>query len=221
MTTRTHTEQNNKTKRARTTSAKNDLTLQAKTKAERTKRLNELAVSANMLNASLAQPMYEQIFKDVTLMNIVDGMKQHITDVKAGDMTSIEAMLVAQANSLQTMFICLGRMATTKTQLVQYTAFMNLALKAQSQSRATIQALVELKYPKQSTFVKQANIASGHQQINNHVPALSTNETSTRAPAPAPAKETNNPHNELLEVNNGIQMRVRRKSQCKKPNQIK
>ena len=77
---------------------------------------------------------------------------------------------------------------------------MNLALKAQSQSRATIQAFVELKYPKQTNFVKQANIATGHQQINN---GQASNGTSTCAPAHAPAKEINNPHNKLLEVNNG------------------
>ena len=65
------------------------------------------------------------------------------------------------------MFVTLGRMAAIKTSLSQYTAFMNMALKAQSQSRATIQALIELKYPKQATFVKQANIANGNQQVNN------------------------------------------------------
>ncbi len=30
-----------------------------------------------------------------------------------------------------------------------------------------MQALVDLKQPRQPTFVKQANIAQGHQQINN------------------------------------------------------
>jgi hypothetical protein len=44
---------------------------------------------------------------------------------------------------------------------------MQLALKAQNQSRATLQALVQLKQPSQITFVKQANIAQGHQQVNN------------------------------------------------------
>ena len=116
-------------------------------------------------------------------------------------MTSIEAMLVEQARALQTMFVTLGRMATNETQLAHYTAFMNLALKAQSQSRATIQALVELKYPKQTNFVKQANITNGHQQINNNAPVADNNVTSTRAPAPA--KEINNQPNELLEVNHG------------------
>jgi iron only hydrogenase large subunit-like protein len=46
-------------------------------------------------------------------------------------------------------------------------ALMNLAFKAQNQSRLTLQALLGLKQPKRSTFVKQANIAHGHQQVNN------------------------------------------------------
>ena len=71
---------------------------------------------------------------------------------------------------------------------------MSLALKAQSQSRATIQALTEIKYPKQVAFVKQANISNGHQQVNNG---------SNTADAHAHAKENTNQPNELLEVNSG------------------
>lgn len=41
------------------------------------------------------------------------------------------------------------------------------ALKAQNQCKATLQALVQLKQPSQTTFVKQANNAQGHQQVNN------------------------------------------------------
>jgi hypothetical protein len=44
---------------------------------------------------------------------------------------------------------------------------MRFALKAQNQSRATLQALIQLKQPSQTTFVRQANIAQGHQQVNN------------------------------------------------------
>jgi hypothetical protein len=44
---------------------------------------------------------------------------------------------------------------------------MRFALKAQNQCRATLQALVQLKQPSQTTFVRQANIAQGHQQVNN------------------------------------------------------
>ena len=47
---------------------------------------------------------------------------------------------------------------------------MSLALKAQAQCRATLEALNEMKFPKSATFVKQANIAN-QQQINNGAPA--------------------------------------------------
>ncbi len=43
---------------------------------------------------------------------------------------------------------------------------MRLALKAQNQTRTTLQTLAELKAPKQIAFVRQANI--GNQvQVNN------------------------------------------------------
>ena len=51
--------------------------------------------------------------------------------------------------------------------LLQYDTHMRLALKAQNQSRATLQALVQLKQPSNTQFIKQANIAQGHQQVNN------------------------------------------------------
>ena len=44
---------------------------------------------------------------------------------------------------------------------------MNLCFKAQNQSRATIDSLIRLKQPSNTQFIKQANIAQGHQQVNN------------------------------------------------------
>ena len=51
--------------------------------------------------------------------------------------------------------------------LLPYETHMRFALKAQNQCRATLQALVQLKQPSNTTFVKQANIAQGHQQVSN------------------------------------------------------
>jgi hypothetical protein len=66
------------------------------------------------------------------------------------------------------MFISLAVRAANQEYLKQYGLYMKLALRAQAHSRAIISALVDLKYPKQAaTFVKQANISSGHQQVNN------------------------------------------------------
>ena len=178
---------------------------QTETDQSKSERYAKISLSASHMHAILADGFTNAILPDAKICEVTSALKGKIETVQAGDMTTIEAMLIGQAQALQTMFVCLGRQAVSKTQLAQYTAFMNLALKAQSQSRATIQALVELKYPKQTNFVKQANIANGHQQINNNAPAADHKETSTRAPAHTPAKEINNQPNELLEVNNGSQ----------------
>lgn len=150
-----------------------------------------LLSSSTVMNAAVIEPFANDILKDVSLMSITAGLKQNIKAVQTGDMASVEAMLIGQAQALQTIFVSLGRKAANQTHLNQYTAFMNLALKAQNQSRATIQALTELKYPKQVAFVKQANISHGHQQVNN---ATNTN---------ANAQEIKNAPNKLLEAENG------------------
>ena len=47
--------------------------------------------------------------------------------------------------------------------------YLRLALKAQAQCRATVEALAEIKNPRPVAFVKQANIAQGPQQVNNRI----------------------------------------------------
>jgi hypothetical protein len=49
--------------------------------------------------------------------------------------------------------------------------YMRLALKAQSQCRATLETLAEIKNPSSVAFVRQANIAHGPQQVNNSLPS--------------------------------------------------
>ena len=127
----------------------------------------KVSLSASYMGAILADSFTKTILPKAELNDVASELNDKVKIIQDGDMKPIEAMLISQAQALQTMFVTLGRMAASKTQLAQYTAFMNMALKAQSQSRATIQALTELKYPKQATFVKQANIANGHQQVNN------------------------------------------------------
>ena len=87
--------------------------------------------------------------------------------IKSGDLSRVEEMYISQAMALEVMFSSLARRAKAQDKLLQYEAHMRLALKAQNQCRATLQALVQLKQPSQTTFVKQANIAQGHQQVNN------------------------------------------------------
>jgi len=71
--------------------------------------------------------------------------------------------------------------------------YMRLALKAQSQCRATLETLAAIKNPTPVTFVKQANVAHGPQQVNNGPPSE----------PPSRARESENPPNELLEHTHG------------------
>jgi len=50
-----------------------------------------------------------------------------------------------------------------------------LALKAQSQSRASIESLAQIKNPP-VVYARQANFANGPQQVNNAVPQPRTRE---------------------------------------------
>ncbi len=166
-----------------------------KGKHSESKHYADVSLSASYMAAIISDSFTHSILPKAELVDVANALTDKIKEVQDGNMQPIEAMLISQAQALQTMFVTLGRMAANKTQLAQYTAFMNMALKAQSQSRATIQALIELKYPKHATFVKQANISHGHQQVNNH----------DNTDSPARVEKLSNQSNELLEVNHGSQ----------------
>ena len=126
---------------------------------------------------------------DVDINGLIEGLNQSSKLVNSGDLESLEAMLIGQATALQTIFTSLARRAQLQDTQRNLEAFLGLALKAQAQSRATISALVDLKYPRQATFVRQANISNGPQQVNNGTPT----DQSTHA------RESQPQQNELLE----------------------
>lgn len=125
------------------------------------------------LNAAMAADSYQSslLGDDMALMDLVGVLKAQAKQVEEGDLSSLEAMLVGQATALQSIFASLVRRAQNQTQQRNLESFLTLGLKAQAQSRATIQALVELKFPRQVAFVKQTNVAHGPQQVNNNLHA--------------------------------------------------
>jgi hypothetical protein len=100
---------------------------------------------------------------------VMDQLQVQHAKVAAGDMSDAESMLMSQAVALQAIFANLATRAKDQSELSQIQTLTVLAIKAQSACRATIQALGDLKFPRQAMFVKQANIANGPQQVNNGV----------------------------------------------------
>lgn len=108
--------------------------------------------------------------KAADAMPIMGEIQAQIHAVQSGDLSSLEGTLTAQAIGLNAMFCDLANRAKQAGSLAEVQALTQLALKAQSGARATIQAIAEVKMPRQVAFVQQANIAT-HQQINTHAPA--------------------------------------------------
>jgi hypothetical protein len=104
---------------------------------------------------------------DVTAL--IAELERQSQAVSGGNLERAEAILVAQAHSLDAIFGNLARRAITQQYLPQFEAYMRFGLKAQSQCRATLETLALIKNPPNVAFVRQANIAHGPQQVNNGV----------------------------------------------------
>ena len=95
--------------------------------------------------------------------------EQYLTVVEGGDLKPVEGLLLAQGITLNAIFADMADRAAMNIghhpEAVE--RYMRLALKAQAQSRATLEALAEVKNPMRFAYVRQANIANGPQQVNN------------------------------------------------------
>ncbi len=106
--------------------------------------------------------------------------------VNSGDLRHVESMLVNQAIALQHIFLRMTMRGIHQTKMEHIDSFMRLALKAQNQSRATLETLASMRMPP-VVYAKQANINHGNQQVNNGVSIT-----------PSSDEKIINPQNELL-----------------------
>ncbi len=128
----------------------------------------EFLLKPSFLAAKVIDTDKKQLSKDFIDLQYTQAMlERSIGEVKQGNLADVEATLYSQAYALNVMFATLVTRANRQECMSLTQALMCLAFKAQNQSRATLQALVDLKQPKHATFVKQANISRGHQQVNN------------------------------------------------------
>jgi len=130
--------------------------------------------------------------------DIADALQQAGAEVVGGDLGRVEKMLTSQAIALDNIFNNLALRSANQSTYKGIEVLLRLALKAQAQSRATAEALAEIKNPRPVTFVKQANMAQGHQQVNNSYPG---------APA-LRVEDSQSEQTKLLEVNHGQRLDI-------------
>ncbi|MBK9161250.1 MAG: hypothetical protein IPM27_06755 [Nitrosomonadales bacterium] len=141
------------------------------------------------------------IGEHIDVPTLLDELRGQAAAVNRGELNHVEAMLMNQATALQSLFSRLAERGMGCEHAPAFEANMRIALRAQSQCRATLETLAAIKNPP-VVFAKQANInhGSGNQQVNNGTPAPD-NRSSTRTGAHA-ERNLIQP-NELLEVQHG------------------
>jgi hypothetical protein len=149
------------------------------------------------VQAAVTLHEFNRSFGELSMNTLVDDLVHQCTLANKGDLSRAEALLTAQAHTLDSIFNSLARRAALNMGEYVHAAetYLRLALKAQSQCRATIETLALMKNPQPVTFVRQANVAHGPQQVNN-VPQPSQAEASH-------ARESENSQNKLLEQQHG------------------
>lgn len=147
------------------------------------------------VQAALTLIDYNKAFGEMSINTLVADLGKQCELASNGDLARAEAVLVAQAHTLDAIFHKLARKATHSEYLNQLEVHLRLALKAQSQCRATLETLAAIKNPQPVAFVRQANISHGPQQVNNGV--------ALQACGPPRAGEIENPQSKLLETQNG------------------
>lgn len=156
----------------------------------------EVQLSPTILNTVTTQCLTKSIIGEVDLTEAVDVMKEKSDKIIAGDLSELESTLSAQVVSLNAIFTTLARRSTNCEYLNQMETNLRLALKAQAQCARTVEVLAAMKNPP-IVFAKQANIAHGHQQVNNGV-----------QPATHAGKNINS-SNELLSENSNATLDTR------------
>jgi hypothetical protein len=105
------------------------------------------------------------------LTALVGKLADQVQAVQRGELGRAEEMLIAQAHTLDMLFHKLVHrsMANSKGGYLDASEiYMRLALRTQSQCRATLETLSVVKNPPSVAFVRQANIANGAPlQVNN------------------------------------------------------
>lgn len=140
--------------------------VKGKTELETAERIAKLAVSPEMSSqrvvaASERNKGLDEYLDIPQLMAVLKAESERLSDGKSEDIAPI---LANQALALQSLFSRLTERALSQSAMTNIEAFMRLALRAQSQCRATLETLSSLnKAP--TVFAQQANVAT-NQQIN-------------------------------------------------------
>jgi hypothetical protein len=120
------------------------------------------------VKGALTTNAFCKVYGEIDLQALVDQLGRQNDKVRDGDLSRADSLLMTQAHTLDAIFNELARRAAMNMgEYINATdRYLRLALKAQSQCRATLETLAAIKNPP-VIYAKQANISNGPQQVNN------------------------------------------------------
>ena len=126
-------------------------------------------VASPTVQAATTLMNYNKEFGEIAINTLVKDLESECKLAHGGDLARAETILMAQAQTLDSIFNNLARRAALNIgEYMNATdTYLRLALRAQAQCRATLETLAMIKNPQPVAFVRQANIAHGPQQVNN------------------------------------------------------
>ncbi len=160
------------------------------------RRSGKVLAEPGIMN-TLVMSQYARCLGELDIAGLMKALTEETAKVRNGDLSYVEAMLIGQATTLQTVFASLLLKASSQDQLKHWESYMRMGLKAQNQCRMTLETLAAIKNPP-VVFARQANIAHGPQQVNNSAAA-----EACELPALAPARNFSILKTELLEASDG------------------
>jgi hypothetical protein len=183
------------------TEAPTELRVTERPGVSRERKIADLVAEGRVGNAAVTRQWTVGLFggpdqrPDLTeLLAAVDDIGDRVAE---GDRAELERLLTSQAIALNMVFANLMQRAHHSEIMVHFEANIRLALRAQTQCRATVQTLAEMKMP--TVFARQANIANGHQQVTN-VTHLHTGEPSRAGSLEAAPNKLLEAHGERLDT---------------------
>lgn len=135
---------------------------------------HELMLLSTSQNAAAMEKF--SVWGDADIVGLIDELKVKAIKIQDGDMKPVEAMLYGQAQALQSIFTNMARRSAMNAgeYINASETYMKLALKAQSQCRATLETLAIVKNPQ--PYIRQANMTTGPQQVNNSYASASEHQ---------------------------------------------
>jgi len=132
-----------------------------------------LATAGGLANVGVITAYQAGLFKaeDLEILECRHEVVKRVEQVNDGNTVHVVGLLMAQALALNAIFTKLAFRAAQADERAprEMETLLRLGLKAQSQSRATLEALVAVGNPP-VLFAQQANVAFGPQQVNIGAP---------------------------------------------------